>query len=62
VAIEVIWSRRAGQAEIERLAVHFQGVRSRDGWRVIGIQYTGTSAESLDEVWPIHRGNRRDSG
>jgi len=62
VAIEVIWSRRAGEAEIERLVVHFQGVRNRDGWRVIGIQYTGTNAESLDEIWPIHRGNRRDSG
>jgi len=62
VGIEVIWSRRAGQTEIERLAVDFQAVRNRDGWRVIGIQYTGTSAESLDEIWPIHRGNRRDSG
>ena len=61
VGIEVIWSRRAGQAEIERLAVDFQAVKTRDGWRVIGIQYTGTSAESLDEIWPVHRGSPRDS-
>ena len=57
VAIEVIWSRRAGQTEIERLAVEFQAVRARIGWRVIGIQEIDTSAESLDEIWPIHRGS-----
>lgn len=55
-AIEVIWSRLAEQAEIERLAVHFQAVRSGDGWRAITIQEMDTAAQSLDEVWPIHRG------
>ena len=61
-AIDVIWSRRAGQTEIERLAVHFQAVRHREGWRVIAIQENDTSAQSLDEVWPIHRGQHADSG
>ena len=58
VGIEVIWSRRAGQTELERLAVHFQAVRNAGGWRAIGIQEAGTIAESLDEMWPIHRGRR----
>jgi hypothetical protein len=61
-AIEVIWSRRAGQTEIERLAVHFQAVRHRNGWRAIDIHEVGTSAQSLDELWPIHRGQQRDRG
>jgi len=61
-AIEVIWSRRAGETEIERLAVHFQTVRSQDGWQVIGIQEIGTSAQSLDEIWPIHRAQHRGLG
>ncbi len=61
-AIEVIWSRRAGQTEIERLAVHFQAVRNRPGWRVIAIQEAGTAAQSLDEVWPIRRGQHGDRG
>jgi hypothetical protein len=55
-AIEVIWSRLAGQTEIERLAVHFQAVRSGDGWRVIAIEEMDTAAQSMDEVWPIYRG------
>jgi hypothetical protein len=61
-AIEVIWSRRAGQTEIERLAVHFDVVRYRDGWQAIAIQESGTAAQSLDEVWPIHRGQHSDRG
>ena len=61
-AIEVIWSRRAAQTEIERLAVHFQAVRSGEGWRVIAIQELDTAAQSLDEVWPIHRGQHRNNG
>ena len=55
-AIEVIWSRRAAETEIERLAVHFQGVKNQDGWRIISIQEIGTSAQSLDEIWPVHPG------
>ena len=62
VAIEVIWSRRAAETEIERRAVHFQAVRNQDGWRVIGIQEIGTAAQSLDELWPIHRERHRDRG
>jgi hypothetical protein len=61
-AIEVIWSRRAGQTEIERLAVHFQAVRNREGWRVIGIQTVDTSAQTLGDIWPIHRGQHLDRG
>ncbi len=60
--IEVIWSRRAAGTEIERWAVHFQTIRNSDGWRVIGIQEIGTSAQSLDDVWPVHRGQHRDRG
>jgi hypothetical protein len=52
------YSRRAGQTELERLAVHFQAVRNADGWRAIDIQETGTTVQSLDEIWPIHRGRR----
>jgi hypothetical protein len=62
VAIEVIWSRRAGETEIERLAVHFQAVRNQDGWRVVGIQTVDTSAQSLEEIWPIHRGRGSPRG
>ena len=61
-AIEVIWSRRAAQTKIERLAVHFQAVRSGEGWRAIAIQELDTAAQSLDEVWPVHRGQHRDLG
>jgi hypothetical protein len=61
-AIEVIWSRRAGQTEIERLAVHFQVVRTSQGWRVVAIQELDIAAQSLDKVWPIHRGQHRDHG
>ena len=61
-AIEVIWSRRAGQTEIERLAVHFQVVRTGAGWRAIAIQEIDIAAQSLDEVWPIHRGQDREHG
>jgi hypothetical protein len=52
------WSRRSGQTELERLAVHFQVVRDAGGWRAIGIQEADTAARSLDEIWPVHRGNR----
>jgi hypothetical protein len=62
VAIEVIWSRRAGETEIERLAVHFQAARNRDGWRVIGFQTVDTIAQSLEEIWPIHRGRGSPRG
>lgn len=59
VAIEVILSRRAGETEIERVALHFQAVRNREGWRAIDIQETGTTARSLDELWPAHAGQHR---
>ncbi|MGW1159516.1 DUF6841 family protein [Streptomyces sp. NPDC002513] len=51
-AIDVIWSRRrSDDSEIERLAVHFEVARDFAGWRVVGIQYVPTTADSLDAVW-----------
>lgn len=51
-AIEVIWSRRrADHTEIERLAVHFEVLRTSQGWRVAGIQRRGTAANSLIQAW-----------
>lgn len=53
-AIEVIWSRRrADNTEIERLAVHFEIVRTQLGWRVAGIQSTPTSADCLAKAWAV---------
>jgi len=52
-AIEVIWSRlRADGTEIERLAAHFEVTRGPEGWRIISIQATPTSSDSLNAVWP----------
>jgi glyoxylase-like metal-dependent hydrolase (beta-lactamase superfamily II) len=52
-AVEAIWSRRRGNGtEIERLAVHFEAARGPAGWRVIGIQATPTTSDSLNTVWP----------
>ena len=52
-AIEVIWSRRrADGTEIERLAAHFEVARGQAGWRVISIQATPTTSDSLNTVWP----------
>jgi hypothetical protein len=52
-AIEVIWSRRRTDGtEIERLAAHFEVARGQAGWRVIGIQTTPTTSDSLNNVWP----------
>jgi hypothetical protein len=51
-AIEVIWSRRrADDTEIERLAVHFEVIRTEDGWRVAGIQRRPTHADTLSDAW-----------
>jgi hypothetical protein len=51
-AIEVIWSRRRTDGtEIERLAAHFEVARGPKGWRVIGLQATPTTNESLNAVW-----------
>jgi NTF2-like protein (DUF6841) len=51
-AIEVIWSRRrADDTEIERLAVHFEVIRTQNGWRFAGIQYRPTHADSLVNAW-----------
>ncbi|MEV6609009.1 hypothetical protein [Kutzneria sp. NPDC051319] len=51
-AIEVIWSRRrADESEIERMAVHFEAIRTIEGWRIAGIQYLFTTAETLAESW-----------
>ncbi|MFJ2187008.1 alpha/beta fold hydrolase [Kitasatospora sp. NPDC087861] len=48
-AIEAIWSRRRSDgSEIERLAVHFEIARESAGWRIVGIQYAPTTADSLD--------------
>ncbi|MGH3557606.1 MAG: DUF6841 family protein [Mycobacterium sp.] len=55
-AIDAIWSRRAtDDTEIQRVAVHFELVRSDDGWRVVGIQTSDTTTSSLDRLWPPHR-------
>jgi glyoxylase-like metal-dependent hydrolase (beta-lactamase superfamily II) len=52
-SIEVIWSRRRSDGtEIERLAAHFEVARERAGWRVIGIQATPTTSDSLETAWP----------
>jgi hypothetical protein len=56
VAIEAIWSRRADDTELELRVIHYEVARSQDGWRVVAIQAADTSAQSPDEVWPIHRG------
>ena len=51
-AIEVIWSRRrTDETEIERLAVHFEVIRTHDGWRMAGIQRRFTHADSLLDAW-----------
>lgn len=51
-AIEVIWSRRrADDTEIERLAVHFEVIRTENGWRVAGIQRRSTHADVLSHAW-----------
>jgi glyoxylase-like metal-dependent hydrolase (beta-lactamase superfamily II) len=52
-AIEVIWSRRrTNGTEIERLAAHFEVARGPEGWRIIGIQATPTTSDSLNVIWP----------
>jgi hypothetical protein len=52
-AIEVIWSRqRADSTEIERLAAHFEVARGPQGWRIVGVQATPTTSDSLNSVWP----------
>jgi len=51
-AIEVIWSRRrADDTEIERLAVHFEVIRTQNGWRIAGIQLRPTHADTLSDAW-----------
>lgn len=51
-AVEVIWSRqRADHTEIERLAVHFEVVRTSRGWRIAGIQRRPTHADALSSAW-----------
>jgi hypothetical protein len=51
-AIEVIWSRRrADGSEIERLAVHFEVIRTKNGWRIAGIQRRPTHADLLSDAW-----------
>jgi len=52
-AVEVIWSRRRSNGtEIERLAAHFEVARGAGGWRIVGIQATPTTSDSLKDVWP----------
>jgi glyoxylase-like metal-dependent hydrolase (beta-lactamase superfamily II) len=52
-AIEVIWSRqRADGTEIERVAAHFEVARGPHGWRILGIQATPTTSDSLNTAWP----------
>ncbi|MFD3455119.1 hypothetical protein ACFWVC_23440 [Streptomyces sp. NPDC058691] len=56
-AIDVIWSRcRADDSEIERLAVHFVIARRSDGLRIVAIETAFTDSDTLDQVWPIRRG------
>ena len=55
-AIEVIWSRRrADDTEIERLAVHFEVIRTPNGWRFAGIQHRFTHADTLSDAWARDR-------
>ena len=60
-AIEVIWSRRrADDTEIERLAVHFEVIRTESGWRVAGIQLQPKRADVLSQAWAgTDNGGRR---
>jgi hypothetical protein len=51
-AIEAIWSRCRADDEIERLAVHFEIARRPEGWRIVGIQTTPTTASCLASAWP----------
>jgi glyoxylase-like metal-dependent hydrolase (beta-lactamase superfamily II) len=52
-AIDVIWSRRRSNGtEIERLVAHFEVARGPAGWRVVGIQATPTTSDSLTTAWP----------
>jgi glyoxylase-like metal-dependent hydrolase (beta-lactamase superfamily II) len=52
-AIEVIWSRqRADGTEIERVAAHFEIARGPQGWRILGVQATPTTSDSLTAAWP----------
>lgn len=52
-AIEVIWSRRrVDESEIQRWATHFEVAKSDQGWRVVGVQATATTEDSLEAVWP----------
>jgi glyoxylase-like metal-dependent hydrolase (beta-lactamase superfamily II) len=51
-AIEAIWSRRRSDgSEIERLAAHFEVTRGPQGWRIVGIQATATTSDSLNGAW-----------
>jgi hypothetical protein len=51
-SVDVIWSRcRADDAEIQRLATHFEVRRTDDGWRVIGLASKLTAESSLDRAW-----------
>jgi hypothetical protein len=50
-AIEVIWSRRrVDDSEIDCLAVHFEVIRTPNGWRIAGIQRRPTKADRLAEA------------
>ncbi|WP_372572309.1 alpha/beta hydrolase [Ruegeria jejuensis] len=49
--IDVIWSRCAGDREIERLIVNFQVTRLVDKWKVVGVHSKYTSADTVDEAW-----------
>jgi len=52
-AVEVIWSRRRSDGtEIERLAAHFEVARGSAGWRIVGIQASPTTSDSLKNAWP----------
>jgi hypothetical protein len=51
----VIWSRRrVDDTEIERLAVHFEVIRTQNGRRIAGIRHRPPQADVLSDAWVPH--------
>ncbi|BFM18157.1 hypothetical protein R50073_43400 [Maricurvus nonylphenolicus] len=49
--IDVIWSRCAGDQELERLVVNFQVMKLENRWKVVGIHSKYTDADNLEDAW-----------